>query len=226
VAAVASGERAHGPGERVRGARNAVVEHEEWGERARNVLLVVGALEVLGLVLARRGKARYVHVASGLVGLAALFVLYEAGEHGGRLVYAYAGGVGLQRKDPADVGHLLLAGLYHQADLDRKAGRPEDAAALIDLAARRFPSDVEVQLLRAESTLVDRKDAAAATAALAAISPPADQPRLRVRHAILRADAMVASGQKDAARALLTSLAGEFPNDMRLKRKLQELGGS
>lgn len=226
VAAVESGEQAHGPSERVPGARNAVVEHEEWGERARNVLLVVGALELLALALARRGKARYLHLASGLVGLAALFVLYEAGEHGGRLVYAYAGGVGLQRQDPADVGHLLLAGLYHQAELDRKAGHSEDAAALVDLAARRFPGDVEVQLLRAESALVDRKDAAAATAALSAITPPADQPRLRVRHAILLADALVASGQRDAARASLLSLAAQFPDDPRLKRKLQELGGS
>ena len=225
VAAVASGDQAHGPAERVPGARNAVVEHEEWGERARNALIVVGVLELAALALARRGKARYLQVASGILGLGALFVLYEAAEHGGELVYAYAGGVGLQRQDPADVGRLLLAGLYHQADLDRKAGRPDDAAALVDLAARRFPGEIEVQLLRAESALVDLKDPAAAAAALAAVTPPADQPRLRVRHAILRADAQVAAGQKDAARAALTALAAELPNDARLKRKLQELGG-
>ena len=226
VLAVESGDQAHGPAERVPGARNAVVEHEEWGIRARNALVVVGVLELAALALARRGKARYVQIASAVAGLVTLFVLYEAAEHGGELVYSYAGGVGVQRKDTADVGRLLLAGLYHQADVDRKAGRPEDAAALVDLAARRFPGDVEVQLWRAESALVDRKDAAAATAVLAGITPPADQPRLRVRHAILLADALVASGQRDAARASLTALAGEFPNDARLKRKLQELGGS
>jgi uncharacterized membrane protein len=226
VLAAASGDQAHGPAERVPGARNAVVEHEEWGERARNALIALGVLELVGLALARRGKARYVQIASGVVGLVALFVLYEAAEHGGELVYGYAGGVGLQRKDPADVGRLLLAGLYHQAELDRKAGKPDEAAALVDLAARRFPADVEVQLWRAESALLDRKDAAAATAALAGITPPADQPRLRVRHAILLADALAASGQRDAARASLTALAGEFPDDARLKRKLQELGGS
>ena len=226
VVAVASGDQAHGPAERVPGARNAVVEHEEWGERARNALIAVGVLELAALALARRGKARMVHIASGVVGLVALFVVYEAAEHGGELVYAYAGGVGVQRKEPADVGRLLLAGLYHQAELDRKAGRPDEAAALVDLAARRFPADVEVQLWRAESALVDRKDAAAATAALAGITPPADQPRLRVRHAILLADALAASGQRDAARASLTALAGEFPDDARLKRKLQELGGN
>ena len=226
VAAVVSGDQAHGPAERVPGARNAVVEHEEWGERARNALLVVGAIELVALVLSRRGKARPVHIASAVVGLVALFALYEAAEHGGELVYSYAGGVGLQRKDPADVGRLLMAGAYHQAMVDRAQGRPEQAAELIDLAARRFPADIEVQLLRAESHLVDRKDTAAATAALAGITPPADQPRLRVRHAILLADALVASGQKDAARASLTALAGQYPQDARLKRKLQELGGS
>ena len=225
VVAVISGEQAHGPAERVPGARNAVVEHEEWGVRARNVLIVVGALELVGLALAARGKARYLQIASGVVGLGALFVLYETAEHGGELVYAYAGGVGLQRKDPADVGRLLMAGLYHQAQLDRKDGKADEAAALIDLAARRFPADVEWQLTRAESILLDRKDVPGATAALAAITPPADQPRLRVRHAILLADALVAAGQKDAAKAALTPLAAQFPNDQRLKRKLQEIGG-
>src|SRR5688572_146048 len=226
VVAAQAGIQAHGPAEAPPGARAAVVEHEEWGLRTRNMLLGVAALELLGLALARRGKSRYVHVASGLVGLGALFCLYEAAEHGGEVVYAYAGGVGLQRKDPADVGRLLMAGLYHQAQLDRKEGRADEAAALVDLAARRFPGDVEVQLLRAESQLLDRKDAAAATAALAAISVPADNPRMRVRQAILRASALDASGQREAARAALAPLIAEFPNDARLKRKLGELGGS
>ena len=224
--AAASGEQAHGPAERVPGARNAVVEHEEWGIRARNMLIIVGGLELIGLAISRRPQARFLRIASGVIGLGALFAVYEAAEHGGELVYSYAGGVGLQDKDPADVGRLLMAGLYHQAQLDRKEGRTEDAAALIDLGARRFPADIEWQLTRAESALLDRKDPAAATAALAAITPPADQPRLRVRHAILLADALAASGQKDAAKAALTPLAAQFPNDQRLKRKLEELGGS
>jgi uncharacterized membrane protein len=226
VIAAQAGIEAHGPAEAPPGARAAVVEHETWGLRTRNMLLAVAALELIGLALARRGKSRYLHVASGVVGLGALFCLYEAGEHGGEVVYAHAGGVGLQRKDPADVGRLLMAGLYHQAQLDRKEGRAEEAAALIDMAARRFPGDLEVQLLRAESQLLDRKDAAAATAALAAITVPADNPRMRVRQAILRASALDASGQREAARAALAPLIAEFPNDARLKRKLGELGGS
>jgi hypothetical protein len=199
------------------------VDHEEWGERTRNVLLAVAALELIALGLARLGKARYAHMASAAVGLAALFCLYEAAEHGGELVYAYAGGVGLQRKDPADVGRLLLAGLYHQSQLDRKEGRAAEAAALIDLAAQRFAGDVEVQLLRAESQLLDRKDSPAALAALAAITVPADNRRLRMRHTFLLADALAASGQKDAARATLQGMGADFANDPRVKRKLDEL---
>jgi uncharacterized membrane protein len=226
VAAVKSGLDAHGPAERVPGARAAVVEHEEWGIRTRNMLLIVAALELLALGLIRLGKARYAHMASAVVGLGALFCLYEAAEHGGELVYGYAGGVGLQRKDPADVGRLLLAGIYHQTQLDRQAGRTAEAAALIDLAAQRFNGDVEVQLLRAESQLLDRKDPAAAVATLAAITVPADNRRLRMRHTFLLADALAASGQKDAARAALQPLASEVPDDPRVKRKLEELGAN
>jgi len=226
VVAVQAGLDAHGPAERVPGARDAVVEHEEWGIRTRNMLLIVAALELIALGLIRLGKARYAHMASAVVGLGALFCLYEAAEHGGELVYGYAGGVGLQRKDPADVGRLLLAGIYHQAQLDRQAGRTVEAAALIDLAAQRFAGDVEVQLLRAESQLLDRKDPAAAVATLAAITVPADNRRLRIRHTFLLADALAASGQKDAARAALQPLASEVPDDPRVKRKLEELSAN
>jgi hypothetical protein len=165
-----------------------------------------------------------VQIASAVVGVGAVLCLFEAAEHGGRLVYSYAGGVGLQNKDPADVGRLLLAGLYHQTQVDRKEGHSDQAAALVDLAARRFSGDVEVQLFAAESQLLDRKDPAAAIAALGAIKVPADTPRLRLRHAFLLADAQTASGQKDAARATLQSLRSEFPDNPRLKRKLDELG--
>ena len=86
VLAVKSGEDAHGPAERVPGARDAVVEHEEWGERTRNLFLVVAALELLALGLSDR-RRRAVLVASGIVGLGGMFVLYETAEHGGDLVY-------------------------------------------------------------------------------------------------------------------------------------------
>ena len=107
---VQSGTAAHGPVERVPGSRAAVVEHEEWGERARNVALALGALEVLALALRRSPKVRYVHAAAAVVGLIAVFAVYEAAEHGGELVYGYAGGVGIRSGDPQDVERLAAGG--------------------------------------------------------------------------------------------------------------------
>lgn len=225
ILAVRSGTDAHGPVERIPGARAAVVEHEEWGERARNVFFAVAALEVLGLALRRSSGLRLVQGAAAVVGVAGLWVLYQAGDHGGRLVYSYAGGVGIRSGAPEDVGRLLLAGLYHQAQLDRRAGRPAEAAALIDEAARRFPNDPEVGLLAAESHLLDRRDPAAALAALDRIVVPASSAFLRVRAGSLRADALEASGDRAGALAVLRKLAEEFPANARLRQRVEQLRG-
>ena len=157
--AVQSGVAAHGPVERVPGSRDAVVEHEEWGIRTRNVFFAVIAIEAVAFLLWRSPRRRMALIASGVVGLAGLFCLYEAGEHGGELVYAYAGGVGIRSGDPADVERLLLAGLYNGAQAERKAGRAPEAAKLMALAGERHPNNAEVQLAAAESLLLDRKDA-------------------------------------------------------------------
>jgi uncharacterized membrane protein len=224
-AAARSGLDAHGPVERVPGSAQAVSEHEEWGDRAHRIFVLVGVLELAALALRSRGRARPALVASALLGLGGLYVLYEAGEHGGELVYSYAGGVGIRSGAPEDVGRLLLAGLYHQAQLDRKAQRPEAAAALIQTAAGRFPSDPSVQVLAAESLLLDRKDPAAAAAALAAIDVPADDRRLRMRRGGLLADALQASGDTAAALATLEKLSADFPQSERLKKRIEQLRG-
>jgi len=223
VAAAQTGIAAHGPVERVPGSRDAVVEHEDWGIRARNVFLAVAALEILALVLARRGKARPAHLLSGAVGLAGLFCLYEAAEHGGELVYSYAGGVGIRSGEPEDVARLLLAGLYHQAQLDRTAGRPAEASRLIEEMARRFPDDLEVQMLAAESLLLDGKEAEGAIAALDRISVPQDNRRLVSRHGILRADALQGAGRADEARSVLEALLARYPDSSSVKEKLTNL---
>ena len=57
-----------------------------------------------------------------------------------KLVYAYAGGVGIRSGDPADVERLLLAGLYNEAQAERKAGRLNESAAA-DGARRRAASE-------------------------------------------------------------------------------------
>jgi tetratricopeptide (TPR) repeat protein len=203
VAAVQTGTAAHGPVERVPGSRDAVVEHEDWGIRARNVFLAVASLEI--------------------VGLAGLFCLYEASEHGGELVYSYAGGVGIRSGEPEDVARLLLAGLYHQAQLDRKEGRAEEASRLVGEMARRFPKDLEVQMLAAESLLLDAKDAEGALSAIDRLSVPDENRRLVVRHGVLRADALQGAGRADEARSVLEELLARYPDNRTVKEKLSSL---
>jgi hypothetical protein len=219
--AVKSGEDAHGPVERIPGAYEAVVDHERWGERARNAFVLVALAELAALVLSRRGKARPAAIASGVLCLPALFCLYEAAEHGGELTYGYGGGVGIRSGDPADVGRLLLAAVYNQSQADRKAGRPADAAAIIAVAGQRFPGDPAVQLMVAESALLDGKDPVAALEVLGRVSVPQDDARLRVRHGLLMADAHEAAGRPEAARATLQQLASAFPENARVKQRLQ-----
>ena len=221
--AVQSGTAAHGPVERIPGARAVVVDHEAWGIRTRNVFFAVIGIEAVALILWRSPRRRLAYAASSALGLAGLFCLYEAGEHGGRLVYAYAGGVGIRSGDPADVERLLLAGLYNGAQEERKSGRPNQAARLLALAADRHPNDPEVQLAAAESLLIDGNDARAAIDKLRSIQPPQDDRSLRIRHGMLTADALEAAGQREGAAAVVQGLITEYPDVARLKERLETL---
>jgi uncharacterized membrane protein len=223
VVAVKSGTDAHGPVERIPGARSAVTEHEDAGEWARNVFLVVVALEIAALALANRPVRRWVWAVSGVVGLAGVGAVYRASELGGRLVYKYAGGVGTRYGDTTDVQRLLLAGLYQQAVQDRAAKRPDAAAQTLELMSRRFPGDPNVQLLRAESQLLDLKDGKAALATLTQIPVPPDNRLLGIRIAFLKADAYLAVGLKDSARVALEALSRAFPNNARITERLDQL---
>ena len=223
VLAQKSGLDAHGPVERVPGAREAVQDHEEWGKRTSNFLLGVGALEIFGLVLATRGAGKVIRGGSALVGIAAAGCIYEASEHGGELVYSYAGGVGIRSGAPEDVKRLLVAGLYHEARLARDSGRAEDAARLTDELLRMHPDDPAVRFLAIESKLRDRHDPQGALNDLAQMQVPADDPRLAPRHGILMAQALAAAGQPDSARAVLTALALRFPQSLGVKAALEKL---
>ena len=226
VAAVKSGTDAHGPVERVPGARAAVIEHEEWGERTRNIFLVVALLEIVALALAARSSLRYarpVAIASAVVGVIGLAVLYEAGEHGGELVYSYAGGVGIKSGNPEDVHRLFVAGVYQQALQDRHTGRGDQGAALIDMAAARFPQHTELQLLAIEWTTEVRKDPGAALQRLDALPVSSTDTRLRVRAGIARASALQAQGNVEGARGVLRTLLNEFPNNANVQRRLDAL---
>lgn len=221
--AAKSGTAAHGPVERIPGAREAVQSHEEWGERTRNVFVGVAALELVALVIGTGGAAKTVRAVSALAGLAGIAVLYETAEHGGDLVYAYAGGVGIRSGNPEDVGRLLVAGLYNEAQVQRKAGKGDDANRLMQMLVQRNPTDVTTRLMWSESLLIDRKDPAAALAALDSISVRPDDARLRPRRDMLAADALRQAGKTDSARAVLQALATKFPANTRIKAKLDSL---
>lgn len=227
AASVKSGDDAHGPVERIPGVRNAVIEHEEYGERTRNIFFVVVAFELLALGLARTSAGerfgRFALIGSALVGVGGSVMLYEAAEHGGELVYAYAGGPGIRSGEPEDVTRLLIAGLYQQAVADRRAGRAEDAARLMAEMAARMPGDTTAQLLHVESLLIDRADPAAALEAARAVMVDPANARLAPRRATLTADAFLALGQPDSARAVLTPVVAAFPQNTRLKAKLDSI---
>lgn len=215
VVGVRSGTDAHGPAERVPGARPAVVEHEEWGERTRNLFLVIAAIEVAALAIPSR--RRWFYFASGALGVAGLAAIYETAEHGGHLVYSYAGGVGLRTGDPEDVGNLLRAGLYHQAMLDRREHRPESAARLFAEMKQRWPANEEVQALAADSRLRDAHDAAGALADVDAMLPAIQDPRIKRNATMTRVYAFLALGQKDSAQAVVARLAAENPANARYR---------
>lgn len=225
VVAVRSGADAHGPVERVPGARAAVVEHEEWGERARNAFLLLLVVEAVAATLTARkvGAARTAQLVAAVAGLAAVGVLYRAADLGGRLVYGYAGGVAVNTGDPDDVGRLLIAAAHQQANLDRQSGKPGDAAAIIDVVADRFPAHLELQLARVDSIINDRKAPAAALARLDALQVPTEDTRLRVRAGLLRSGALAASGDLTAARQVLETLKSEFPSNTQIQRRLAEI---
>jgi hypothetical protein len=224
VVAVKSGSAAHGPVERIPGARDAVEHHEESGERTRNLFLVVGVLEVAGLALASREKARRgLLAASAVAGVVACVVLYQAADEGGQLVYAYGGGPGLRSGDPADVQRLLVAGLYAQAAAARDSGRGDEAARLTDELVRQRPGDPSVALLAVESLIRDRHDPGAALAMLDTLPAPAGSRRWEQQTGLLRSEALVAAGQTDSARAVLTALAQKYPESRGVQRALGEL---
>jgi len=223
-AAVRSGDDAHGPVERVPGARDAVVEHEDWGKRTRNLFIAIGVLELAALALvSRRRVAQGLRVVSALAGLAGLYVLYETAEHGGELVYNYAGGIGIRSGEAGDVRRLLVAGLYHNARIARDGGRKEEAARLTDELVRQMPEDANVRFLAVESLIKDHDDPRGALAALGAIEVPADDWRLNLRQATLTAEAYQAVGAGDSARAALDDLKRRFPDNPRVQAAVERM---
>ena len=84
---------------------------------------------------------------------------------------------------------------------------------------RQFPNDTNVKLLAIESLLRDKHDPRAALTALSPFPVRADDRRLQMRVGFLKADAYVAAGKSDSARAVLEQLANAFPD---LKQRITE----
>ena len=183
VLAVRSGQDAHGPVERIPGVRQAVTEHEEAGEWARDVFLVVALLEIAALV-ARRKSINVARVAlwgSAVAGIAGGLAIVKTAGRGGDLVYNYAGGVGIRAGDTAAVTRLYLAGLYQAALQARTQKDSARAAMLFTELERQFPNDTTVKLLAIESQLRDKRDSRAALTALSRINARSDDRRLQMR---------------------------------------------
>ena len=212
--AVHSGLDAHGPVERIPGVRQAVVDHEEAGEWARNVFLVVAFLEIVALVTGRRRVqvARVALWGSAVVGIFGAAAIAKAADRGGDLVYSYAGGVGTRSGDTADVTRLYLAGLYQSAQQARAEHDSARAAELFGKLEREFPNDTNVRLLAIESLVRDKGDGRTALAALARFPVSADDRRLQLRVGFLKADAYVAAGKPDSGRAVLERLRSSYPD--------------
>lgn len=223
--AVQTGTTAHGPVERMPGVRAAVMDHEAWGERARNIFTLVSAVEVGALFLTWRQHrfATAATLAAVLLGVVGLGAVYQAAARGGDLVFSYAGGVGIRSGEPADVNRLFIAGAYQQALQDRQAGRVQEAMSLIDLAASRFPDNLDLQLMGAEWTTDVKHDPAGALVWLDRLQIPAADTRARIRAGLARANALAAQGNRDGARGVLQTLQAEFPDNAQVRRRLGEL---
>ena len=224
VLAVTSGDDAHGPVQRVPGARTAEQVHEDAARLTEYIFLGVAALELIGLGLSKSPYRRYALWLSGVVGVVGCAALYKTGDRGGDLVYNYAGGIGIRSGVPEDVNQLLVTGLYQQAMLDRQQGKSAEAAQLIAEMGQRAPNDTTARLLAIESMIVDKNDGKGALAVLAAIHPtPADSRFFRFRVGLLRSDAYAAIGKPDSAKLILQGLQQEFGPSRNIDERMKKL---
>jgi hypothetical protein len=200
-----------------------VQEHEDAGHDVRNLFLVIAALEIVALVPALAKWRRWLVMGSAALCVWGAYEVYDVGRLGGILVYSYAGGVGMRSGDSVDVNNTVRAALYNRALLDRQQKNPAAAAQDFAELAARFPNDPQVQLAAIGSMVQDKKDPAAALAALAKMPVPPDSSRLWGRYQMTRVDAFEAAGQVDSARAVLNAMMQKFPNNPRLKARLDKL---
>ncbi len=224
VLAVQSGLDAHELAERVPGIGGAVNAHQDAGEWARDVFLIVAVFEIAGLAFAAKRPQwrRWAEIASAVVCVAGAATIYRAGDLGGDLVFDWAGGVGIRSGDTADVGHLLTAGLYQEAMVARKSHRPGEADTLLTLLDRLHPTDPFIEMAYAQSLMQDRKDPKSALAVLDGIRTPDSVPLMKARVSFAKVDVFEALKMTDSARATLTALATQFASNPRLSQRIKD----
>jgi hypothetical protein len=132
--------------------------------------------------------------------------------------------VGTRSGDPEDVQNLLIAGLFHQARIARDAGRLDEAARLTEEMARQRPQDYTIAVMALDSRYRDLHDTAGTLTGLDALAVPDTQWRPATARGILQAEVLVAVGQQDSARALLTTLVARYPESRRARAALERLG--
>jgi len=123
------------------------------------VHFAIALAELAILVLARRGLERVAVIASAVLGLPAVFCLYEAGEHGGDLVYSYAGGDGPGTRPPSSprsrfasdpnvqtmAAESALVDRKDPADALEAAGRADAARATLQQLASAFSDNRRIK---------------------------------------------------------------------------------
>jgi uncharacterized membrane protein len=99
-------------------AEQVLDEHEEWGERSRN-LAILGALAAVAAAVSQKRSARIFRSTKALtavISLGASWFVLEAGHYGGQLVYRY--GVGVSENGQADSLKTDVRNKSRQSDED------------------------------------------------------------------------------------------------------------
>ena len=93
-AARTGGQQAEMVGEISEPAERILDQHQEWGERTRNIAIAAAILALISASLARFPKtARGLGVAAAMVAGAAAYSVAETGHYGGLLVYKHGVGI-------------------------------------------------------------------------------------------------------------------------------------
>jgi hypothetical protein len=89
--------------------------------------------------------------------------------------------------------------------------------------AARFPEDTTIKFLVVESLQKDVQDLPGALATVRSIAVDTASARWVTRQASVTADLLLAMGHADSARLVLTPMVEKYPENARLKAKLDSI---